>query len=229
MNREPRHLHVTVAALDHRIIRRVTTTLQRMGISNNIADPHDVLRAAPSSTIFCLGSKVAEGLPQLPEPSIVVCVGAPLSDRILVRVSSARSVAIELADVGPRSMLGAILRATMGTAGSGLDEHLRGLPRFSSLPDKLIDRFVLNPASMRTVRDICRSISISRRVAHRLVTDAGFKRAEHLLVALKAEAYLWLQSHGVSRRVLETYLGVPDRSTFRRACQRAGVSVPWRG
>ena len=61
-----------------------------------------------------------------------------------------------------------------------------------------------------------------------MLWSAGFERAEHLCTALRAETWIWFAQRGLRRTVFEHYLGITDRATFRRACSRAVVSVPWR-
>ena len=69
------------------------------------------------------------------------------------------------------------------------------------------------------------SPEVGRKVVHR----AGFARAEHLFAALRYESWQWFAGHGFERSVFEDYLGIVDRSHFRRACQRAGLPAPWHG
>ena len=112
-------------------------------------------------------------------------------------------------------------------SGLALKVHLASHPSFQRVPIELIDRFVAAPSQMMRLSDVCATLHICRATCRAHLRSAGFERAEHLHTALRAEAWIWFAQRGWRRAVFEKYLGIRDRKTFRRACCRAAVTVPW--
>lgn len=100
------------------------------------------------------------------------------------------------------------------------------------LPDSpfmraVVQAFIDSPAGPLRLRDLLmRYHATAKRIQFEL-QDIGFRRLDHLRTQLRAESWIWLISKGLSRRVVEHFLGLDDRSDFRRACRRASIKVPW--
>jgi hypothetical protein len=96
--------------------------------------------------------------------------------------------------------------------------------KLERVPQAVITAFLEDPAGSRRIQDLRRSLApLSRESAQALVRSAGFPRAEHLFTALRSAAWILLMREGVNRKRIEQYLGIVDRTSFRRACKRAGV------
>jgi hypothetical protein len=106
---------------------------------------------------------------------------------------------------------------------SGLAAHLASQGAFSGVPERILRAFVLHPKCLRTLRDVCRVLAVSPSAARALVREAGFRRSEHLFAALRAESWVWFHRQGFRSAVFECYLGIWDRSDFRRAA----LPLPW--
>ena len=166
----------------------------------------------------------------LPVPAIVVCCGASIPDNVVSVVARAGVPTIDIRNLTEETLLQALVGATSNGPASplALQLHLTSHPRFLLVPMSIIEAFVQSPRNMVRLSDICRALRIFGAEGRRVLRSAGFDRAEHLCTALRAEAWIWFSQQGLRRTVFEHYLGIFDRATFRRACSRAVVSVPWR-
>lgn len=95
------------------------------------------------------------------------------------------------------------------------------------IPRRVLEVFVHKPAGVQTTVDFARALAESHGKVRDMVHSCGFERTEHLVTALRAESWVWFARAGVPRTRLEPYLGIYDRTDFRRACRRAGIEVPW--
>lgn len=87
--------------------------------------------------------------------------------------------------------------------------------------------FLRAPRRIRKRLDLELALDRSRAWVRSMTEGAGFDRVTFLLTALRAQAWVVLITRGVALPAVQDYLGVQDRSTFRRACHRADVPVPW--
>ena len=60
-----------------------------------------------------------------------------------------------------------------------------------------------------------------------LYPELAVDRWAHLQARLRAEAWIHLFEWGVPWRVLDRYMGIVDRSNFRKSCRAAGIEPPW--
>jgi hypothetical protein len=95
------------------------------------------------------------------------------------------------------------------------------------LPPRVLRAFLAGPRRARTIGDLCCAVGTSAGQLRAVVKRCGFGRYEGLLTWLRLETWKWLVSAGVDRTLAEAYLGILDRSNFRRACKRAGLATPW--
>ena len=129
-------------------------------------------------------------------------------------------------DLTPERMLGVLFASEGGSTGT-LSQYLRTLlpQRPESRP--LVALFASAPAATARVEAVARAVGChNRRVPH-LVQALRFERFEHLWTYLLVESWVWLTRQGIPRKPVERFLGIFDRSNFRRACERARVPVPW--
>ncbi|KPJ92372.1 MAG: hypothetical protein AMS18_07545 [Gemmatimonas sp. SG8_17] len=124
-------------------------------------------------------------------------------------------------------MCRAIIRCVATNGVGCLAAHLSSQPVFAGTPKRVVNAFVLHPERPRALADLCELLAVSPAVARRIVRRAGFARAEHMYAALRYESWQWFAAHGFERSMVEHYLGIRDRSHFRRSCQRAGLPAPW--
>jgi hypothetical protein len=153
----------------------------------------------------------------------------PVPDTVVSLVTRTGTPVIDASSLSPTTVLQAIVNTSDEAIPSGLalKVHLASHPSFQRVPIELIDRFVAAPSQLTRLSAICVALQISRPNCRALLRSAGFERAEHLFTALRAEAWIWFAQRGMPRAVFEKYLGIRDRKTFRRACCRAAVAVPW--
>jgi hypothetical protein len=216
-----------VAANDLGVVRRVTEGLEKLCFPYRIYEPAPSRVAeGPRGMVYCLGSRLAAELPSFPGPTIVILSGAQLTDEAVARLQGKRVCALHLATLTPTLLLRAIVVARSGSDVGCMAERLRGIPRLSRVPLALVTAFLEDPPAMTRLNDLRRALApLSREGAQSLVRRAGFARAEHLFTALRCGAWALLQGQALNRAEVERYLAIGDRTSFRRACHRAGVPV----
>lgn len=214
-----------IAAEDPLIVRRVVAGLEALSLPYMIVEARAaVVSAGPPGAVYFLGSRVASDLPSFAGPTVILLSGAHLTDEALLRLQGRRICTLRLDAVTPASLLQAIISARCGTEAAGVAEELGHLGRLRTIPPPLITAFLQAPASMWRLNHLRKAMApLSRESAQRLVRSAGFPRAEHLFTALRCGAWVLLKRDGVNRVEIERYLGITDRTSFRRACRRAGV------
>jgi hypothetical protein len=127
----------------------------------------------------------------------------------------------------PRVLFSYLFRAGRKVSQSGLETCLANSLSRSAHTDSVVRLFVEDPSRVIRIRELCLALGIQNATASRVVAKLGFYRAEHLITFLRAEAWAWFVSRGLNRRIVEEFLGITDRSNFRRACQRAHIHPPW--
>lgn len=214
-----------VAAEAPQVVRRVATSLDVLSFPYTILEPcASRLMTCPHGALYCLGSRVASELPRFPGPTIVVLYGAQLTDEAVLSLRGRRLCTLHLDGLTPTSLLRAMISARSGTETGSIAGQLQRLRRFERVPPDLITAFLEHPAAMTRLRDLRRALGpISRESAQQLVRSSGFPRAEHLFTALRCAAWVLIKSDGVNRKEISKYLGICDRTSFRRACRRAGI------
>lgn len=214
-----------VAAEDPVIVRRVVAGLEALSRPYRVLEPRAVvLPAGPPGAVYCLSARVASDLAGFAGPTIVILSGAHLADDALLRLQGRRMCTLRVDAVTPTSLLHAIISACCGSEAGCVAAALGRMRRLRAVPHAVVTAFLQAPASMLRLNDLRRALSpLSRENAQRLVRAAGFPRAEHLFTALRCGAWVLLRRDGVSRGEVERYLGITDRTSFRRACRRAGV------
>lgn len=170
--------------------------------------------------IYCLSATEAEDLARLPGPAVLVgslaCAGG--AEKADLPVGSAP---LATSDLTPVSLLRALIVAALGTNADFVARRLAQLEMFSRVPPELIHAFVRDPSGMTRLWDLRRCMKLSRRRAQKVARLTGrFDRAEHLLTALRCASWAELMHRGLHRGAVECYLGIEDRSDFRRACER---------
>ena len=223
-------LLAVVGASDLYVRRRLSKCLTHVGIPHRVYESRQLQIRVPSGSLYCLCTRTVALLGVLPLPAIVVCCGVSVPDDVVAIVARASVPTIDISNLTAETLLQAIVDATSGCPRSpiAVKLHLTSHPGFQRVPVPLIEAFLRAPRNMVRLSDICRALRISRADGRSMLRFAGFERAEHLCTALRAETWIWFAQQGIRRTVFEHYLGITDRTTFRRACCRATVSVPWR-
>jgi hypothetical protein len=224
-------MKVLVASREAGVIRRLTGDLRTLLV------PHQVVRSealhrsiATPNTVFCVDSRVAVEMPDLSRPIIIILSGALVSDELIARMSGGRVCTLRLSEMTPATLLRAMVSVTIRHDFKSLAERLQRLGRFRHVSAALITAFLEEPAQMNRLTDLRHSLApLSREAAQAMVRSGGFKRAEHLFTALRSATWTLLTTEGVDRYRVEEYLGIGDRSSFRRACRRARVPALRRG
>ena len=208
---------------------RLSKSLGRLGIRHHNYETQQCRHHLPTAGLYCVCTRTVAILGTVPTPALVVCCGVSVPDAVVALVARTGSPVIDASNLSPASLLQAIVNISDDSTpcATALKLYLASHPSFQRVPIKLIDRFLSAPSEMMRLRDICKALQISRPTCRALLRSAGFERAEHLHTALRAEAWIWFAQHGMRRAVFEKYLGIRDRKTFRRACSRAAVTVPW--
>ena len=216
-----------IAAVDPVVLSRIRSCLDQVGIRYRMAEPADVGAYRGCEQILWLCSRSLCEMKHLPKPVVVVCGGYSVPDGILPQLAESRAVIIEVADLTPAATLEAIVRATSGISQTSLTEYLAATPVCRGIPSALVEAFVAAPRDRVLLTDVCFTLNASREAARAIVRAAGFELVAHLYTAMRAESWIWFARQGFARAEFEQYLGITDRPTFRRACRRSGVPVPW--
>ncbi len=214
--------NIAVSVIDGCATRPLNTALRGIGIPFREVPTHLLGDPAQPATVACVCSRTF-ATTQPAVPTVTVCCGASLSDRVWLRIEGSGAICIDVADLRPDALLAAMVRARV----SGVPSSLSGL--FDGIPAKLVRAFLWAPGRMHTLAEIAGSLRLPPAGSQQLIRDAGFGRVQHCTTWMTAETWIWLMTVGAAREVVEEYLGIVDRSDFRRACRRAGIPVPWSG
>jgi hypothetical protein len=219
---EPRAI---VAVEDPLIVRRVAAGLEALSCPYSICEPCvSALSAGPGGAVYYLGSRVASDLPRFPGPTIVILSGARLTDEAVLKLQGRRMSTLHVDGLTPTSLLRAMVCARCDSEIENIARQLGRMGKLERVPQAVITAFLEDPTGSMRIHDLRRALApLSRESAQALVRAAGFPRAEHLFTALRCAAWLLLMREGVNRKTIEQYLGIIDRTSFRRACKRAGV------
>jgi hypothetical protein len=214
-----------VAVEDPLIVRRVVAGLEALSRPYSILEPCPaVVSAGPRGAVYCLGSRVASDLPGFPGPTVVILSGAPLTDEAVNKLHGRHMCTLHMDALTPTSLLQAMISARSGSELDSLAARLGRMGKLHLVPLPLIMAFLQSPAGMLRLNHLRRVLApLSREKAQRMVQSAGFPRAEHMFTALRCAAWVLLKRDGVNRGEVERYLGITDRTSFRRACRRAGI------
>ncbi len=216
-----------VSAQDHRVVRRLERVLKDVRLRYRVVAPGELSQVRERDVIYCLGSRLASQLPALPGPTVILVSGAAIVDADMVRVAAQGAVFLRLDDVSGPTVLRAAISAALGTDIDSVSRVLASRDEFSRLAPQIIEQFLRDPQRMQRRRDLQRAFpSLSRERAQAVVHASGFDRAEHLFTALRLATWGLLIDRGLDRGHVEHYLGISDRTTFRRSCYRAGVPTP---
>ena len=222
-------LDAAVMISDPNAQTKLSKSLGKLGIRHHNYDAQQCRSRLPTAGLFCVCARTVAILSTVPSPAIVVCCGVSVPDAVVSLIARAGTPVIDTSDLSPASLLRAIVNVSDDSTpcATALKLYLASHPCFQRVPRELIDHFVAAPLEVMRLGDICLALQVSRPACRALLRSAGFGRAEHLLTALRAEAWIWFAQRGMRRPVFEKYLGIRDRKTFRRACSRAAVTVPW--
>jgi hypothetical protein len=214
-----------VAVEDPLVVRRVAAGLEALSCPYSICEPRAAaLSKGPAGAVYCLGSRVASDLSRFPGPTIVLLSGARLTDEAVLKLQGRRMSTLHVNGLTPTSLLRAMVCARCESEIESIARQLGRMGKLQRVPQGVITAFLQDPAGLTRIHDLRRALApLSREGAQALVRSAGYARAEHLLTALRCAAWILLMREGVDRKRIEQYLGILDRTSFRRACKRAGV------
>ena len=218
---------VVVSAITHRIRNRITGCLRDLAVDYQLVDQERLDIRGHVGTLFVLDCGVVERLSRCPARTIVVFADCPCPLSVLHHVVAGRVVPLRYEGLDPKKMCRAIIRCVATNGVGGLAAHLNSHDAFAGVPRRILSAFVLHPERLRSLSDVCRVLAVSPDSARALVRRAGYRRSEHLFVRLRVESWVWFFREGFRPSVFESYLGIRDRSDFRRACRRAGLELPW--
>lgn len=223
-------VHVAIACREPLARLLLTRAISALNYPYSLIAPSGrELPAHPPDTVYCVESQLAGELASIPEMTVLVLSGALVSDDLIARLQQRPIVALRLKETTPGSLLRALLSVTVGSGLDDLENRLRRLYFLQAVDTDLVTAFLANPAGMLRLKDLRRARApLSREGAQALVRAAGYLRAEHLFTALRLATWTVLLETGISRTIVESYLGIHDRGSFRRACTRAGLPAPCR-
>lgn len=179
-------------------------------------------RALEKPHVLCTGPSAATAVLGLSVPTVIVTRGVRVSDEAWAELSRRRPVVIRHVDLTPATLLQGLLRARFGIDFSHVPAPL------SRMPPALLQVFLHSPRAARTIGEFSCASGFTPDALRAVEKDLGCRRFEALVTRLRADVYKWLVRAGVDRTVVEGYLGIEDRSNFRRACRRARITPPWR-
>lgn len=172
--------------------------------------------------VVCADSSAATWVLVAHHPMVIVTRGIPVSDDVWGALIQRRPVIIKLADLEPVRLLEGLCCARFGI------DAANPPPKLRQVPPGVLRAVLAGARTSNTASALARSARISVRELRRIERQLGLHRVEGLVTVIRAEMWKWLISAGVNRDVVEAYLGIVDRSNFRRACERAGIPIPWR-
>lgn len=161
------------------------------------------------------------------DPTIVICAGLSLLDVTMAEVEERGGSLLSAAKLTPAILFTHLFHVGRKLPRHGLEVHLASLLPRTECTAAVVRMFTEYPSSTLRVHELQLGLGITCAAANRLVRELGFHRAEHLCTYLRAEAWIWFIRRGLNRKVLERFLGIFDRSNFRRACHRACLDPPW--
>ena len=218
---------VVVSATSHPIRNRIVDCLRDLDLEFQLVDGQTPGIGAQWETLFLLDAGVAARMSTCPQRTIVVFADRVYPLSVLRLVAAGQVIPLRYEGLDQEKMCRAIIRCVATNRACGLAAHLSSQPVFAGIPASVVSAFALHPVRLRALADLCQMLAVSPAVGRRIVHRAGFARAEHLFAALRYEAWQWFAGHGFERSMFEAYLGIRDRSHFRRSCQRAGLPAPW--
>jgi hypothetical protein len=124
-------------------------------------------------------------------------------------------------------LLGALVRCNERTTEHNLIAHLANRLPATRHTDALVRAFLEEPASRRPLELLTGNTGLTPRAVRQALRDLHFERSQYLFTWLRAESWVWLVSRGFDPHAVEPFLGIHDRSNFRRSCRRASVKTPW--
>jgi len=226
----PTRTTVVIALREPHSVRLAVTALAQLRFPFRVASPDQLVHPVEEpGVIHCVDATQAGAVGDLAGPAVVVSPSAHVDSATEAGplVGTAFLPARGLTAV---SLLQALIVAALGTNADFVARQVAQLHIFSRVPVELIEAFLHDPSGMTRLRDVRRCMKLSRARAHALVRfTQRFDRAEHLLTALRCASWAVLMHRDLARAPVEEYLGIQDRSDFRRACQRAGVPAPREG
>lgn len=202
----------------------VGAALRALGLQVRMVAPAAL--ATTRADVYLVGTRVLAMLQAVPRPTVVVLTGAAVPDACLPALTHT-DVAVACGDPTPVSLLRAVLSAL----------SCRGCEVFGAwaepLPPLLRRAFLTRPAAMRSLCDVASVLGVSRDTARTILRDVDvggmkFDDVRHLRTWMIAEYWADLARLGIPRKQVEAFLGIANRSDFRRACRRAGLEPPWR-
>ena len=210
-----------VAAGDPPLQDRLAAMLRVVGARpTTIVPPGELAVFRKARDVTCVCARVFASF--RPPSPVVVLVPGPVTLGTDHHPPPDRPVWLSTAGLDPVHLLGSIVRATL----SAETDTLAGV--FPGVSPMLVRAFLCAPQNVHTISRMSRALGVSPRRVRAAVQAAGSLRMEHLVARLSCQAWEYLTSRGATRWVAEAYLGIDDRSNFRRACNRAGTLVPWR-
>jgi len=219
-----------VASRDPRVIQRVTAVIGGLPLSYRIVQPRRAELPDEPGTVYFLDAAVASELAAAPRQAVIIAPDTRSADELSRTLRAHQTRVLQLAHLTRQTFLQAMVLATARADVDELVRCLRHVRRFSHIDADVVVAFLEHPAGMVRLTDLRRALApLSRQAAQRLVRVCGFTRAEHLFTALRSAAWALLMDRGVPHGVAEGYLGITDRTSFRRACRRAAVPTLGRG
>lgn len=216
-------VHVSNRAIEQRVCRALAAL-----------DVRYLSHAELAGDVTILDTSAAQSLAVLPERPIVVCTGSHVVDLVLAKVNSKGGHLIAASELRPDRLLGVLFTGARSREGVDLSDYLVG--RLEGLPhaSDLVTVFLQAPARNLSLPAVATQLGWSRRRVRAVVAELEWwrvqgSRTEYLWTFLRVEAWIWFTQRGIPRRHVERFLGIVDRTNFRRACRRACVGVPWEG
>ena len=151
-----------------------------------------------------------------------------LDDAACRMIALGRALPLSVERLDALALEGLMLGSRNGRDTPTLHRVLLDQARKLSLPSSLISAFLRGPSHYRTLQDAATAMEKSAHYARNVLVHAGIRRAEHMWTAMRAESWRWFTGLDLPSCSFERWLGITDRSTFRRSCVRAGVRPPWR-
>lgn len=210
-------------AVESRLLRQgVTRCLEAIGLSWRLRNTPLVREEEQGAALVLITDGEAPAArPGTPGSGIWIRPGSVTDTVLVLDEGRAKFVSVERLTVG--ALFTAIYEALLR---DDLHAHLMELLAVTAGVVALVDLSAEEPSRALTLHDMASGLTATLGAAARELRELGFDRDEHLLAYVRAESWCWLVGLGVSRRVVEALVGIPDRSNFRRACRRAGVRVP---
>ncbi len=219
---------ILVCVADPGLESRVKSELRRLGLEFRVAASPPAFPDRPRDRRFWLVD--SDWLARVPAANIqnIVLVageqGIPV--RALPYMACGNLVSVPSRNLDSSALVEAV-RKLASPGARGLMPHIMSVPELAMIPRRVLEVFVHKPAGVQTTVDFAKALAVSRGKVRDTVHACEFERTEYLVTALRAESWIWFARAGVSRKRFEPYLGIYDRTDFRRACRRAGIEVPW--